>query len=158
MQLISGPWKAAILYVLNRAPNSHYDDVTGRQFFDLQQHESLPLQPFIEVLADNFTRYQRHVDGAYQIVPTQKQKAFLQTIVTAETPFHFSEVTTAQTPFHFSEVGSGTKTRPPLALSIYGIAFLLWQVGSGKTKVILPLLCQAFLSNNQEVKPRQYAN
>ena len=25
-----------------------------------------------------------------------------------------------------------------------------WQVGSGKTKVILPLLCQTFLSNNAE--------
>ena len=26
-----------------------------------------------------------------------------------------------------------------------------WQVGSGKTKVILPMLCQAFLSNNAAV-------
>ena len=50
--------------------------------------------------------------GKYQIVPTAKQKAFLQRILTADECFHFSEV------------------------------------GSGKTKVILPLLCQVFLSNN----------
>jgi hypothetical protein len=55
---------------------------------------------------------QRFTDNAYQIVPTEKQKAFLQRIICAEECFHFSEV------------------------------------GSGKTKVILPLLCQTFLSNN----------
>ena len=50
--------------------------------------------------------------GQYQIVPTAKQKAFLEKIIKAKECFHFSEV------------------------------------GSGKTKVILPLLCQTFLSNN----------
>ena len=54
------------------------------------------------------------MDGAYQIVPTEKQKAFLRRIITAEECFHFSEV------------------------------------GSGKTKVVLPLLAQTFLSNNAE--------
>ena len=79
---------------------------------------------FIEELCKNFCKYQRWSEGApaqfgapaqpagYQIVPTAKQKAFLQRIITAEECFHFSEV------------------------------------GSGKTKVILPLLCQTFLSNN----------
>lgn len=84
------------------------------QFFDLNQHKDLPLSEFVDALCENFTHYQRHTDGAYQIVPTQKQKDFLQRIITAEESFHFSEV------------------------------------GSGKTKVILPLLCQTFLSNNAE--------
>jgi hypothetical protein len=112
---ITGPWKEAIMYVLNRAPNAHYDEIFEPQFFDLNQHERLPLTDFIEVLCDNFTRYQRVTDdGQYQIVPTDKQKAFLRRIITSEECFHFSEV------------------------------------GSGKTKVILPLLCQTFLSNNKE--------
>ena len=44
---------------------------------------------------DNFTHYQRYADGEYQIVPTEKQKAFLRHIITAEECFHFSEVTHA---------------------------------------------------------------
>ena len=112
---ITGPWLQAIKYVLNEAPDDHYEAVFEKQFFDLNQHEQLPLADFIEVLCENFTKYQRHTDdGQYQIVPTQKQKAFLQRIVCAEECFHFSEV------------------------------------GSGKTKVILPLLCQMFLSNNAQ--------
>jgi hypothetical protein len=112
---ISGPWREAILYVLNRTPaNSHYDAIFDRQFFDLNQHKDLPLEDFIEVLCNNFTKYQRFTDGQYQIVPTAKQKAFLKRIICAEECFHFSEV------------------------------------GSGKTKVILPLLCQTFLSNNAD--------
>ena len=78
-------------------------------------YEHLPLKEFIEELSKEFTRYQRTIDGKCQIVPRQKQKEFLEQIITGgETCFHFSEV------------------------------------GSGKTKVILPLLCQAFLSNNVE--------
>jgi len=113
---ITGPWKEAILYVLNRAPlNAHYDSIFERQFFDLNHHEYTPLTEFIEFLCNNFKKYQRFTeDGQYQIVPTQKQKAFLRSIICAEKCFHFSEV------------------------------------GSGKTKVILPLLCQTFLSNNAE--------
>ena len=112
---ITGPWRSAIAYVLNRAgANEHYDRIFEKQFFDLNQHKELPLPQFIAQLCENFTRYQRSVDGAYQIVPTEKQKEFLQRIITSAHPFHFSEV------------------------------------GSGKTKVILPLLCQAFLSNNTE--------
>lgn len=111
---IAGPWKEAILYVLGRSSNAHYDAIFAPQFFDLNQHRDLPLGDFVDVLCENFTRYQRFTDGRYQIVPTQKQKAFLQRIICAEECFHFSEV------------------------------------GSGKTKVILPLLCQLFLSNNTE--------
>ena len=111
---ITGPWRNAILYVLNKHRNKYYDRIFERQFFDLQQHEQLPLASFVDVLCDNFTKYQRSVDGAYQIVPTDKQKAFLMHIISAPEVFHFSEV------------------------------------GSGKTKVILPLLCQTFLSNNAE--------
>ena len=112
---ITGPWLQAIKYVLKKAPDDHYEAVFEKQFFDLNQHEQLPLADFIDVLCENFTKYQRHTDdGQYQIVPTPKQKAFLQRIVCAEECFHFSEV------------------------------------GSGKTKVILPLLCQMFLSNNAE--------
>eukprot|EP00961_Rhodomonas_salina_P131542 1770446-Rhodomonas_salina.1 len=112
---ITGPWLHAIRYVLNKSPSAHYEAVFSKQFFDLNQHESLPLEAFVEELCANFTKYQRVADsGQYQIVPTAKQKAFLQRIVRAEECFHFSEV------------------------------------GSGKTKVILPLLCQMFLSNNAE--------
>lgn len=112
---IAGPWKEAILYVLNRAEaNSHYDDIFKRQFFDLNQYQNDPLDDFIEHLCENFTKYQRFIDGEYQIVPRPKQKAFLKKIIKAEKPLTFSEV------------------------------------GSGKTKVILPLLCQTFLSNNVE--------
>lgn len=112
---ITGPWKEAIYYVLNRAPNAHYEQIFSEQFFDLNRHEHMPLKDFVDVLCENFTRYQRMSDdGCYQIVPTEKQKLFLQHIITAEECFHFSEV------------------------------------GSGKTKVIIPLLCQTFLSNNIE--------
>ena len=115
---ITGPWRAAIVYALDRSTNLHYDALFAPQFFDLDQHEALPLTPFIELLCDQFTRYQRFADGRHQIVPTPKQKAFLERIIAAEECFHFSEV------------------------------------GSGKTKVILPLLCQAFLSNNAEAHRR----
>jgi hypothetical protein len=113
-QKITGPWRNAILYVLGQPQNKHYDAIFKPQFFDLNQHEHLPLSDFVDVLCDNFTRYQRFTDGAYQIIPRQKQKEFLQKIIKADECFHFSEV------------------------------------GSGKTKVILPLLCQTFLSNNVE--------
>ena len=113
---ITGPWRAAIVYALDRSTNLHYDALFAPQFFDLDQHEALPLTPFIEMLCEQFTRYQRFADGRHQIVPTPKQKAFLERIISAEECFHFSEV------------------------------------GSGKTKVILPLLCQAFLSNNAEAR------
>jgi hypothetical protein len=118
-QKITGPWLEAIRYVLNNNQNEHYEAVFQKQFFDLNQHEHLPLAQFVEVLCGNFTRYQRVTDdGQYQIVPTEKQKAFLQRIICSEESFHFSEV------------------------------------GSGKTKVILPLLCQMFLSNNVEAHTR----
>ena len=109
---ITGPWLGAIKYVLHHTPNAHYDAIFEPQFFDLDTHEHLPLADFVDVLCDNFTKYQRVIDGQCQIVPTAKQKLFLQKIVSADECFHFSEV------------------------------------GSGKTKVILPLLCQIFLSNN----------
>ena len=111
---ITGPWRQAILYVLNRTSNAPYDAIFAPQFSDLNQHERLPLAAFIDALCENFTRYQRFTDGQYQIIPTQKQKLFLQRIIRSEECFHFSEV------------------------------------GSGKTKVILPLLCQIFLSNNAQ--------
>jgi hypothetical protein len=112
---ITGPWREAILYVLGRGQHvDHYDSLHSPQFFDLNQHRDLPLSDFVDNLCENFTKYQRFVDGACQIVPTEKQKLFLQKIIKSEECFHFSEV------------------------------------GSGKTKVILPLLCQTFLSNNTE--------
>jgi hypothetical protein len=115
IQKITGPWKEAILYVLGRGQDTdHYDSIHSPQFFDLNQHQDLPLSNFVDILCENFTKFQRFVDGAYQIVPTVKQKEFLQKIIKSEECFHFSEV------------------------------------GSGKTKVILPLLCQTFLSNNTE--------
>ena len=69
---ITGPWKAAVLYALGRgggAPSS-YDRIFSAQFFDLEQHAQLPLPDFVDVLCENFARYQRQVDGAYQIIPT----------------------------------------------------------------------------------------
>jgi hypothetical protein len=115
---IAGPWRAAILYVIHgrRADcySANYDEIFEKQFFDLNKHENTSLDEFIDVLSDNFSKYQRFIDGEYQIVPRPKQKAFLKRIITSEECFHFSEV------------------------------------GSGKTKVILPLFCQTFLSNNIE--------
>lgn len=112
---ITGPWKEAILYALCKSENPHYDSIISPQFFDLNQHTDLPLATFIDALCENFTKYQRFVEGECQIVPRAKQKSFLKKIICGEECFHFSEV------------------------------------GSGKTKVILPLLCQAFLSNNKDV-------
>lgn len=113
---ISGPWKAAIVYVLAGRSSDHYDSIFRKQFFDLNEQKSMPLDEFIDVLCDNFTKYQRFTeDGEYLIVPRPKQKAFLKRIICAEECFHFSEV------------------------------------GSGKSKVIVPLLCQAFLSDNVDV-------
>lgn len=113
VKLISGPWKEAILYVMGKASNPHYDSIFERQFFDVDKYQDLSLDDFIEVLCENFTKYQRWTDdGEYEIVPRPKQKAFLKRIICSKTPMHFSEV------------------------------------GSGKTKVILPLLCQVFLSSN----------
>ena len=110
---ITGPWKSAIMYALNRSSNPHYDALFEAQFFDLQQHERLPMADFVDVLCDNFTRYQRSVDGAYQIVPTDKQKAFLQKIITAEECFHFSEVTRARA----RERPTCRRGSPPAALA-----------------------------------------
>ena len=115
---IAGPWRAAILYIIYgeqaECHDSHYDAIFRDQFFDVDQHKDLSLKNFIDILCDNFCKYQRFIDGEYQIVPRPKQKEFLEKIITSEECFHFSEV------------------------------------GSGKTKVILPLLCQIFLSNNIE--------
>jgi len=113
---ISGPWKNAICYVFDQpgARSQHYDSIFRPQFTDLDQYKDAPLDEFIESLCEHFTRYQRFIEGGYQIIPTKKQKAFLKQLLCAEECFHFSEV------------------------------------GSGKTKVILPLLCQIFLSNNVE--------
>ncbi len=94
------------MYAIDGTANAHYDEIFEKQFFDLNQHEQTPLAEFVDALCGNFTRYQRFTDGQFQIVPTTKQKSFLQRIITSAEPFHFSEV------------------------------------GSGKTKVILPLLCQ----------------
>ena len=78
--------------MLDRTSNRHYDALFAPQFFDLDQHEALPLAAFIALLAEQFTRYQRLADGKHQIVPTEKQQAFLRRIITAEECFHFSEV------------------------------------------------------------------
>lgn len=64
---------------------------------DVNQHKRLPLRDFIEILADNFTRYQRFVDGEYQIVPREKQKRFLEHIICGDECFHFSEVGSGKT-------------------------------------------------------------
>ena len=54
---IAGPWLEAIKYVLNEAPNAHYESIFEKQFFDLNQHKDLSLDDFVEVLSDNFTKY-----------------------------------------------------------------------------------------------------
>ena len=102
----TSPWKEAILYVLGHAQDSHYDSIFEKQFVNINQHRHLPLREFIEVLSENFTRYQRPVDGEYQIVPREKQKRFLERIITGDECFHFSEV------------GSG-KTKGQLTLLIF---------------------------------------
>ena len=99
----------------------------------------MDLAPFIDTLADNFTKYQRSIDGGYQIVPTAAQKAFLRKIITAEECLHFSEV------------GSGkTKVILPLLCQAWTHSPTPLTPLLLPRQVILPLLCQAFLSNNQE--------
>ena len=99
----------------------------------------MDLAPFIDTLADNFTKYQRSIDGGYQIVPTAAQKAFLRKIITAEECLHFSEVGSGKTkvilPLLCQALTHSPTPLTPLLLP---------------RQVILPLLCQAFLSNNQE--------
>jgi hypothetical protein len=95
---ISGPWREAILYVLGRAnPNSHYDSIFKRQFLELDQHQDVPLSNFIDVMCENFMKYQRFIDGTYQIIPTIKQREFLKRIICAKECFHFSEVGSGKT-------------------------------------------------------------
>ena len=49
---ISGPWREAILYVLKRTSmTEHYDSIFEDQFFDLNQHEHLPLDAFIDIVS-----------------------------------------------------------------------------------------------------------
>ncbi len=55
----------------------------------LNQHEQLPLSDFVDVLGANFQKYQRYTNGRYQIVPTEKQKQFLQRILRDEEFFQF---------------------------------------------------------------------
>ncbi|KAL7554568.1 hypothetical protein ACHAWF_019036 [Thalassiosira exigua] len=138
---ITGPWKEAILYVLGHATEPHYDSIFEKQFVNIDQHKTLPLREFIEVLSENFTRYQRHVDGEYQIVPREKQKRFLEKIICGDECFHFSEV------------GSGkTKGQPVFTVLTQGsICVMSLTVTSVRTGVvIMPLLCQIFLSSNAE--------
>jgi hypothetical protein len=91
------PWKDAILYMLGNLQNSRYDSIFKKQFFDINQYKHLPLREFIDKLCDNFPRYQRFVDGEYQIVPREKQKLFLERIICGEECFHFSEVGSGKT-------------------------------------------------------------
>lgn len=92
------PWKAAILYVLGMSKNAHYDTIFSSQFSDLDQYKALPMRDFIDKLCDSFTRYQRFTEeNQYQIIPTEKQKRFLEKIICGEECFHFSEVGSGKT-------------------------------------------------------------
>jgi hypothetical protein len=71
--------------------NESYSEIFAQQFNDLDQQKDLPLREFIDVLCDNFTRYQRYTeDGQYQIIPTAKQKQFLERIICGDECFHFA--------------------------------------------------------------------
>ena len=133
------PWKEAILYVLDRSGSkSFYDPIFEKQFVDVNQHANISLRDFIEVLAENFTRYQRHVDGEYQIVPREKQKRFLEHIISGEECFHFSEV------------GSGKTKGMNLCHSLIAWLVVETTLTCRWFAVIMPLLCQIFLSNNKD--------
>ena len=95
--MIISPWKEAILYMMGNRQNSRYDSIFKKQFFDINQYKHLPLREFIDKLCENFPRYQRFVDGEYQIVPREKQKRFLERIICGEECFHFSEVGSGKT-------------------------------------------------------------
>ena len=95
---------------MGHTTDDHYDTIFEKQFVDIKQHNNLSLRDFIEVLSDNFTRYQRHVDGEYQIIPREKQKRFLERIICGDECFHFSEV------------GSG-KTKGPFILVLCWLVF-----------------------------------
>ena len=119
---IPSPWKEAILYVIKPSSvkdREHYDDIFNKQFTNLKEHKDLPLREFIEELCDKFKRYQRHVDGEYQIIPREKQKRFLERIITGEECFHFSEVGSGKTKGEF-EV-SCVHVSPDLFLETHAI-------------------------------------
>lgn len=127
---------------MSHAQDRHYDSIFEKQFVDVNQHKHLPLRDFIEVLSEYFTRYQRHVDGEYQIIPREKQKRFLERIITGDECFHFSEV------------GSG-KTKGMLVIFLSALICHHFYILNGifctsMSPVIMPLLCQIFLSNNIE--------
>ena len=82
--------------MMGSTQNSRYDSIFKKQFFDIDQYKDLPLREFIDKLCENFPRYQRCVDGEYQIVPREKQKRFLERIICGEECFHFSEVGSAK--------------------------------------------------------------
>ena len=94
---LQSPWEQAILYMLGNVGNENYDRIFKKQFFDINQYKDLPLREFIDKLCENFPRYQRFVDGEYQIVPREKQKRFLERIICGEECFHFSEVGSGKT-------------------------------------------------------------
>ena len=48
---ITGPWREAILYVLNKSRNEQYDRLFSRQFFDLNAHERCILLAVLAVLS-----------------------------------------------------------------------------------------------------------
>lgn len=135
------PWKEAILYVLGRSPSSDYDAIFEKQFVCINQHKHLPLRAFIEVLSQNFTRYQRYVDGEYQIVRREKQKRFLEHIICGDECFHFSEVGSGKTKGRLYVLDMFASTAEPYLISV--------STTSTRT-VIMPLLCQIFLSNNKD--------
>jgi hypothetical protein len=97
---ITGPWRHAIAYVVNDSRDAHYDAIIKRQFFDLNKHKTASLPDFIDVLCDNFTHFQRHINGGAEIVPLPVQKAFLETLITSTESFHFSAVGSGKTKVH----------------------------------------------------------
>ena len=117
---ITGPWKEAIQYVLNQRVNTRYDAIFARQFFNLNQYEQLPLS------SDDGTP--NFIDSLCDDFTRYQRFADgeYQIVPTPKQKQFLKRIICAEECFHFSEVGSG------------------------KTKVILPLLCQTFLSNNAE--------
>ena len=65
---ITGPWVAAILYVIGKSKAIlKYDDIIKEQFFEINQYEKLPITEFIDRLCVHFTDYQQRqqasIDG-----------------------------------------------------------------------------------------------
>lgn len=55
---VTGPWMHSLKYVIGNCSDTHYDEILKTQFFEINDHRDLNLTEFIDVLCENFIKYQ----------------------------------------------------------------------------------------------------